>query len=59
MVREGVRRGQFAPCDEKLVSLAILGAVNWSARWFRADGSRSPEAIADSFVGYLVRGLMR
>lgn len=59
VVREGVRRGRFAPCDEKLVSLAILGAVNWTARWYRADGSRSPEAIADSFVDYLVRGLMR
>jgi len=59
VVREGVRQGRFAPCDEKLVSLAILGAVNWSARWFRADGGRSPEAIADSFVDYLVRGLVR
>jgi AcrR family transcriptional regulator len=58
IVREGVRRGRFAARDEKLVSLAILGAVNWSARWFRGEGSRSPEEIAGSFADYLVRGLL-
>jgi len=59
VVEEGVRSGQFAPCDPKLVTLAILGAVNWTARWYRAEGERPPEAIAVAFADYLVRGLRR
>jgi AcrR family transcriptional regulator len=59
VVEEGVRAGRFAPCDPKLVSLAILGAVNWTARWYRAGGTWEPEEIAGAFAGYLVRGLLR
>ena len=48
VVEEGVRSGAFAPCDPKLVTLAILGAVNWTARWYRMGGERPPEAIAEA-----------
>ena len=58
-VEEGVRARRFAPCDPKLTSLAILGAVNWTARWYRPSGVWSPEAIADGFAEFLVRGLRR
>jgi len=59
VVAEGVRARRFAPCDPKLTTLAILGAVNWTARWYRPGGDWSPEAIADAFADYLVRGLSR
>jgi hypothetical protein len=36
----------------------MLGAVNWTARWFRPDGARSVAEIADSLSDYLVRGLL-
>ena len=58
-VEEGARARRFAPCDPKLTTLAILGAINWTARWYRPDGGWSPEAIADGFADYLVRGLLR
>jgi AcrR family transcriptional regulator len=58
-VEEGVRARRFAPCDPKLTTLAILGAVNWTARWYRPAGSWSPEGIADAFAGFLTRGLIR
>ena len=58
-VAEGVRTRRFAACDPKLVALAILGAVNWTARWYRPEGGWSPESIADGFAEYLVRGLRR
>jgi AcrR family transcriptional regulator len=58
-VRKGVRSGLFAPCDPKLSSLALLGAVNWTARWYRPGGSWSPERIAAAFAEQLVRGLMK
>ena len=59
VVGDGVRSRRFAPCDPKLVTLAILGAVNWTARWYRAGGGLGAEAIAGAFSDYLVRGLMR
>ena len=57
LVKAGVQAGEFAPCDPRLVTRAILGAVNWTARWFRPEGSTSADKVADSMAGYLVRGL--
>ena len=58
-VAEGVRARCFGPCDPKLATLAILGAVNWTARWYRPGGEWAPETIADGFADLLVRGLRR
>jgi AcrR family transcriptional regulator len=58
LVAEGVKGGEFAPSDPALVTRAMLGAVNWTARWYRHDGAQSVDEIADSLSGYLVRGLL-
>jgi AcrR family transcriptional regulator len=57
LVADGVKAGEFAQTDPALVTRAMLGAVNWTARWFRHDGSQSVAEIADSLADYLVRGL--
>jgi TetR/AcrR family transcriptional regulator len=57
LVSAGVRDGAFAPCDARLVTRAMLGAVNWSARWFRPEGRQPARAVADALADYLVRGL--
>ncbi len=57
LVREGVAGGEFAPCDAALVTRAMLGAVNWTARWYRPDGRQSVAQIARGLADYLVRGL--
>ena len=59
IVDEGIRRGAFVAGEPGLVTRAMLGAVNWTVRWFRADGPQSPDAVADALAGYLVRGLER
>jgi TetR/AcrR family transcriptional regulator len=59
IVAEGVRRRTFVPCDPTLVARALLGALNWTARWYRPDGPEPPAAVADAFAEYLVRGLER
>src|SRR5258706_9131758 len=58
LVAEGMKRGEFAQTDPALVTRAMLGAVNWTARWYRPEGPRSVGEIADSLSDYLVRGLM-
>ena len=57
LVTQGVARGEFARCDAALVTRAMLGAVNWTARWFRPDGAQSAGEVADNISAYLVRGL--
>lgn len=57
IVRDGVKRGQFAPGDPKLVSFAVLGAVNWIPRWFDPRGPAGSEDVARAFSDLLLRGL--
>ena len=57
LVAAGVRRGEFAPCDARLLTRAMLGAINWTARWFRPDGERSASEVAGTLADFLVRGL--
>ena len=58
LVAEGVKAGELAPADPALVTRAMLGAVNWTARWYRHDGAQSVVEIADCLADYLVRGLL-
>ena len=58
LVARGVKRGEFAPCDVALVTRAMLGAVNWTARWYRPDGAQTVAEIAKALPDYLVRGLV-
>jgi AcrR family transcriptional regulator len=57
LVAEGVRAGELAPCDPTLVTRAMLGAINWTARWFRPDGKTAVDAVRAGFTDYLLRGL--
>ena len=57
LIAKGVKRGEFAPCDATLVARAILGALNWTSRWYRPDGAQSVAAIAEGLADYLVRGI--
>ena len=56
---EGIRTGMFAQTDAKLLSFAILGAVNWIPRWYSPDGPATSQEIADRFADYLIAGLRR
>lgn len=57
LVTKGVKRRELAPCDAALVTRAMLGAVNWTARWYRPDGAQTVAEIAQALSDYLVRGL--
>jgi AcrR family transcriptional regulator len=59
VIEDGVRTGVFGNIDAKLLSFAILGAVNWIPRWYQSNGPSSSQEIADQFADYLVGGLRR
>jgi AcrR family transcriptional regulator len=57
ILEEGIATGAFAPGDPKLLAFAMLGALNWIARWFNPSGPASSEEIATRFADYLIAGL--
>jgi AcrR family transcriptional regulator len=57
IVERGMKRGVFERRDAKLVTLAILGAINWTIKWYQPDGPKGAEEIAAEFADYLVAGL--
>lgn len=59
LVMEGIARDEFAYTDAALVTRAMLGAVNWTARWYRPDGTRPVAEIAAGLADYLVKGLLK
>jgi len=58
LIAAGTRTGEFAPCDPALAARAILGALNWTVRWFNPGGTLSATEIAEGFSDYLIRGLL-
>jgi AcrR family transcriptional regulator len=58
VIQQGVDWGTFAPeADPKLLSFALLGAVNWIPRWYSPDGPANSQEIANRFADYLIAGL--
>jgi AcrR family transcriptional regulator len=57
VLQEGMDTGAFAPGDPKLLTFAILGAVNWITRWFDPRGPARSDEIARAFADYLLAGL--
>jgi hypothetical protein len=56
-VEEGIRDGSVAPCNAKLASFALAGAVNWIGTWYRPEGELKAEEIATQFADLLTQGL--
>jgi AcrR family transcriptional regulator len=59
VLQEGMQTGAFARGDPKLLTFAILGAVNWITRWFDPRGPARSDEIARTFADFLVAGLRR
>jgi AcrR family transcriptional regulator len=58
LIAAGTRTGEFVLCDPALAARAVLGALNWSARWFYPEGALTAAEIAKGFADYLIRGLL-
>jgi TetR/AcrR family transcriptional regulator len=58
LVKAGIARGEFMPCDPKLIVFAMLGAMNWIPKWYVPEGPMSPKEIGEAFASYLTRGLL-
>ncbi|MEK6768462.1 MAG: TetR/AcrR family transcriptional regulator [Gemmatimonadota bacterium] len=57
IVEEGMRGGEFRAADPKIATFAILGAINWIARWYRPEGTVRASELGTQFADHLVAGL--
>ncbi len=58
LVAAGVASGAFETGDVSVITRAMLGALNWTATWFRPEGQRAAGDVAETIADYLVRGLL-
>jgi len=58
VVAEGIEAGEFREVDPKIAVFAILGAINWIARWYSPEGGAAVPVLGDQFADFLLRGLV-
>lgn len=59
LIAEGSAAGVFRAVDPKVAVFAILGAINWIARWYRPGGRMTAGELGEGFADYLLGGLYR
>ncbi len=57
IIENGIENGEFRAVDSKIAVFAILGAINWIARWYRPEGSLHAAELGVEFADHLVGGL--
>jgi TetR/AcrR family transcriptional regulator len=59
MIERGMKERAFRKVDSKIAVFAILGAINWIARWYRPEGRLHAPELGAQFADHLVGGLAR
>lgn len=59
IIQQGIDQGAFRTGDPKMIEFAMMGAVNWIAKWFDPAGAMTSDQIGDQFADYLVGGLKK
>jgi AcrR family transcriptional regulator len=57
LIEEGIAAGEFVEQDVNLAGFAMLGAVNWISKWYKARGPRTAREVAVAFADFFRRGL--
>jgi AcrR family transcriptional regulator len=58
-IRDGIARGEFRAVDAKIAAFAVIGAANWTSRWYSPSGPKSPREIAEVIADLALQGLLR
>jgi len=57
LIDAGIGGGELPAQDVRTAGFAILGAINWIPKWYRADGELSARAIAERFADMFMAAL--
>ncbi len=58
LIQDGVKTGVFDCDDPAQAARALLGVLNWTLTWYRADGPLTAQEIADQYAGLFFNGLL-
>jgi AcrR family transcriptional regulator len=58
VVAAGVKSGEFRAVEPKIAVFAILGAINWIARWYDPEGGARGTDLGEQFAEFLLQGLV-
>lgn len=60
LIDDGVEAGVFSErLDRRVAVRGILGALNWTAEWYRPNGPASAEVVADRLADAFLWGFVR
>ncbi|WP_404459368.1 TetR/AcrR family transcriptional regulator [Oceanobacillus kapialis] len=58
-IRDGKEAGEFRKdLSVEITSMAILGMVNWTYKWYKQSGEKSINEIGDIFVDLILRSVV-
>ncbi|MDW3204296.1 MAG: TetR/AcrR family transcriptional regulator [Alphaproteobacteria bacterium] len=57
LIEEGRRDGSILDLEPKVAVFTLLGAVHWTAKWYRETGTWNPEDVSDAIIEIATRGL--
>ncbi len=58
LLQEGVDTGAFVCEDSAQAARALLGVLNWTITWYRAEGPHTALEIANQYAGLFLNGLL-
>jgi len=59
VLNEGVRAKIFDCKDTGMAVRALMGVMNWTLTWYRPEGDKSIEKIADEYADLMFHGLLK
>lgn len=59
VVEEGIQRGEFRKeLPVPITSMAIFGMINWTYKWYKADGKFTIQEIADIYADLIMQSVL-
>lgn len=59
VIQEGIDVGEFRiNLSVEITTMAILGMVNWTYKWYQRSGEKSIEEIADYFIDLILHSVL-
>lgn len=59
VVEQGMREQVFDCPDPRMAVRALMGFMNWTLTWYRPDGEKSINGIAEEYTHLLFNGLLK
>lgn len=56
-IEDAIADGSMRPCDVRMATFVVTGALNWIALWHRPDGRLSPDEVVTICTDLVLGGL--